>query len=393
MDKRIFLSYCQKNKNEADEIDTAFSEKAIELTRDERDLKYRQSLKEFMKEIREHDFAILLISHEYLTSENCMYEFLQVLKEKDFENKMLPIIMIEDFFNSDLKITYIKYWKEKEQSTSRKIKELVKDEMEEYIGEYAETLRKYKTIENEIGEIIENLQSRKMIKFSKEKEIGFQTIFDTIKKENAKNNISSTEKETMVLIEKYLKEYTATKEDIDALFPELNNKKLEEENHSKTNIGMPKGDISFKSQGNIKMLKKKGEFLLTEEDILEEIFNSSRDDWNVDKFEEVFTYKYNILLTIEEVSESERDFFEEWANCHPDKRAHFHEYEIKYQNKRITSFYFVSVDGYRALLPLPDIKTKKIKEKHLRLANIIFPFSEMNYEYVYRSHLEIDYDD
>lgn len=248
MDKRIFLSYCQKNKNEADEIDTAFSEKGIELTRDERDLKYRQSLKEFMKEIREHDFAILLISHEYLTTENCMYEFLQVLKEKDFENKMLPIIMIEDFFNSDLKITCIKYWKEKKQNISNKIKELVKDDMEEYIGEYAETLRKYKTIENEIGEIIENLQSRKMIKFSKEKEIGFQTIFDTIKKENAKNNISSTEKETMVLIEKYLKEHTATEEDIDALFPELNNDVSSKENKPKTNIGKPKVEIFFKTR-------------------------------------------------------------------------------------------------------------------------------------------------
>lgn len=50
-----------------------------------------------MKKIREHDFAILLISHEYLISPNCMYEFLQVLKEKDFEKKILPVIMIKDF--------------------------------------------------------------------------------------------------------------------------------------------------------------------------------------------------------------------------------------------------------------------------------------------------------
>lgn len=246
MDKRIFLSYCQKNKNEADIIDNIFLQKGILLTRDVRDLEYKQSIQEFMKKIREHDFAILLISHEYLTSENCMYEFLQVLKEKDFEYKMLPIIVIEDFFNSNLKITYIKYWKDKKKDMSNKIKEMVAEDLEEYIGDYAEILRKYKIIENEIGEIIENLQNRKMIKFSDEKEIDFQTIFDTIKKENTKNNISTTKNETISLIEKYLKEHTATKGDIIALFAESNSDIPLKENKPKTNIGMPKTEISFK---------------------------------------------------------------------------------------------------------------------------------------------------
>lgn len=379
MNKKIFLSYCQRNENEVKAIDTVFLKKGIKLTKDERDLKYKQSLKEFMEGIREHDYAILLISHEYLTSENCMYEFLKVLEEKNFENKILPLILVHNFYDSDCRIKYSGYWKNKVEKLESEFKELSAKEMWISLGSKSEELKKYKKIELEIDSIISELQKRKMLNFYDEQKNNFNTIFREIGVE--------------YIVEDWMEKRTATEEDIDAIFPELNNKKLEEKNQTKTNIGMPKGDISFKPQGNIKMLKKKGEFLLTEEDILEEIFNSSRDDWNVDKFEEVFTYKYNILLTIEEVSESERDFFEEWANCHPDKRAHFHEYEIKYQNKRITSFYFVSVDGYRALLPLPDIKTKKIKEKHLRLANIIFPFSEMNYEYVYRSHLEIDYDD
>lgn len=146
------------------------------------------------------------------------------------------------------------------------------------------------------------------------------------------------------------------------------------------------------SFSTVSELREKGKFPLTEQGILDEIFNSTRNDWNVDRSEEVFTYKHNILLTIEENPESEREFFEEWANCHPDKRASFYEYEIKYQGKRITNFYLVAVDGYRALLPLPNIKTGKIKEKHMRFANIIFPYPEMNYEYVERSHLEIESD-
>ena len=51
MDKKIFLSYCQKIKNEADIIDTAFSRKGIELTRDERDLEYKEEIEKFMQKV------------------------------------------------------------------------------------------------------------------------------------------------------------------------------------------------------------------------------------------------------------------------------------------------------------------------------------------------------
>lgn len=136
---------------------------------------------------------------------------------------------------------------------------------------------------------------------------------------------------------------------------------------------------------------EKGKFPLTIDGILNEIFNSVPEDWEADKFREHFIYKYNIQLTIHELEETKREFHEPWAERHPDSRAFYSEYAIKYNNQTIKTIPLVAIDGYRAWLPLPNIETGKIQEKYMRFTNIINPFPEgRNYEYVYRSKLEIE---
>lgn len=182
-----------------------------------------------------------------------------------------------------------------------------------------------------------------------------------------------------------------------SIIQEMINDKSVEENQTKINIDIPKVEVSFSTNNSnniINPTKKKGSFSLTEDSILNEIFDSTKEDWNKETYRDFFTYKHNILLTIEEKEESEREFFELWANRHPDKKAYFHEYEIKYDKTRVTSIYLVSVDGGRAYIPLPNIETNKVKDKHMKFANIIHSYPEnINYEYVERSGLEIDYND
>ena len=56
-----FLSYNWNNSIIADQIDEWFSENNIKLQRDIRDLEYKQSIKEFMKTIRDAEFVIMII--------------------------------------------------------------------------------------------------------------------------------------------------------------------------------------------------------------------------------------------------------------------------------------------------------------------------------------------
>lgn len=177
---KIFISYSWNNEIEADEIDKAFKNKGIILTRDKRNLEYKQSIQDFMELIRVHDFAILLISHNYLTSENCMYEFLEVLKEQDYLKKILPIILVEDFFNKDFKIKYIEYWRNKIREIENEIEKIYNKKLWVALDSEIKKLKKYQKIELEIADIIENLQAKKMVKFSDELTNNFKNIFKAI---------------------------------------------------------------------------------------------------------------------------------------------------------------------------------------------------------------------
>ena len=89
----VFISYSSKNKEYADYIDKVFQKNGITLTRDIRDVAFKESFKEFMQRIRDTNFAILVISDDFLKSRNCMYEVVEFLKEKDFKEKLLPVVL------------------------------------------------------------------------------------------------------------------------------------------------------------------------------------------------------------------------------------------------------------------------------------------------------------
>jgi len=110
----IFLSYCWTDDKLANKIDNIFSESGIILKRDRRDLKYKQSIKDFMDSIRDSDFVIMIISNDYLHSKNCLYEVLEFIKNKDFKNKIIPIICSEsNVFDVEKRIEYQQFWTDK----------------------------------------------------------------------------------------------------------------------------------------------------------------------------------------------------------------------------------------------------------------------------------------
>ena len=90
---QIFLSYSWGNKDIADAIDNDFKSVGITFQRDIRDIKYTESIKDFMHRIGRSDFVVMLISDEYLKSENCMYEVTELLNAHEFEKRILPVTL------------------------------------------------------------------------------------------------------------------------------------------------------------------------------------------------------------------------------------------------------------------------------------------------------------
>ena len=77
--KTLFLSYSWNDATIADKIDEAFQPTGVQVKRDIRGIKYKDSIKLYMSQIRDTDFVLLIISDSFIKSSNCMYEVLEIL--------------------------------------------------------------------------------------------------------------------------------------------------------------------------------------------------------------------------------------------------------------------------------------------------------------------------
>lgn len=101
--------------------------------------------------------------------------------------------------------------------------------------------------------------------------------------------------------------------------------------------------------------------------------SSSQEDWIIDDDTGSFTYKNDLNLRIERQDYAlTLPFNETWATNHPDPEARKVNYTVKYNNSFVTRETLVSIDGGRATLPMPDVKTKKVISKEdFNFANIV----------------------
>ncbi|WP_245703388.1 toll/interleukin-1 receptor domain-containing protein, partial [Paenibacillus nuruki] len=92
--KTVFLSYSHKDADLADIIEDRLEEyEDISISRDIKITQYRDNLPQFMRTIRNHDFVISIVSSEYLHSINCMYEITELMKDDNFKDRLLFIIV------------------------------------------------------------------------------------------------------------------------------------------------------------------------------------------------------------------------------------------------------------------------------------------------------------
>ena len=177
MNKKIFISYSWSDSKVVDIIDNDFMSIGIFLIKDQRDAKDYESLTTFMKKIRNTNFAILVISDDFLQSRNCMYEVIEFLKEKDFKDKLLPVVLDDVSLDPKGKAKYQEYWK-------KEYDELVEvaDELppEDRVTQDKD-LRHYKLISMQIGDFLDTLSDLRFESYENLKATGFKVLFDEIK--------------------------------------------------------------------------------------------------------------------------------------------------------------------------------------------------------------------
>lgn len=152
MDKvKIFLSYCWKDSKEADKICKYFQNNYnIELHRDVLDMEKWNSIKEYMGSLDNMDYTILLISDAYLKSVNCMYEVLQVMRDRNYRDRIFPAIINNEIYDSINRVKYIEYW----QDEFKKLEEKLTCLSIQNLGKLPEDLKQRQDISSNIAEFL-----------------------------------------------------------------------------------------------------------------------------------------------------------------------------------------------------------------------------------------------
>lgn len=109
----VFLSYCWADVKIADEIfDNLVQNGQINLHRDTLDIKKWESIKAYMQSIPQMDYMILLISESYLKSSNCMYEVLEVMRDRKYKDKIFPAVIYTGIYDPLIRAGFVKYWQD-----------------------------------------------------------------------------------------------------------------------------------------------------------------------------------------------------------------------------------------------------------------------------------------
>lgn len=141
--ENIFLSYCQKDSDIANYLEEKLQpliEGQATISRDIRDVEYHESFKRFMNSIEKHDYVITLISDRYLKSRNCMYEMLEVVKDSNFSQRLVFVVISEKdrglykteqelpieagVYSASGQAEYSKYWTAEKHKLEREIEEI-----------------------------------------------------------------------------------------------------------------------------------------------------------------------------------------------------------------------------------------------------------------------------
>src|SRR5687768_12136762 len=139
---QVYISYAWGGESEriVNELDADLQSKGIMVVRDKRDLGFKGMIRDFMQQIGRGHAVIVVISDKYLKSPNCMFELVEIARNKDLYDRVFPIVLGDaDIYNPVNRLKYIKHWEVKRAELAQAMKEVdpanlqgIREEMDSY---------------------------------------------------------------------------------------------------------------------------------------------------------------------------------------------------------------------------------------------------------------------
>lgn len=154
--KEVFISYKWGGESEAlvDQIQSKMEERGVLVTRDKSEIRYRDSIQQFMRRLGAGKCIIVVLGQAYLQSKNCMFELTEIADRPEFASRVYPIIMADAaIFDPISRIGYVKYWEGQRIELDKAMRQVG----QEYLRGIREDLDLYEKIRNTIAGIMDVL--------------------------------------------------------------------------------------------------------------------------------------------------------------------------------------------------------------------------------------------
>jgi tetratricopeptide (TPR) repeat protein len=168
--RQVFLSYAWDEESEAiaKDLERAFQETDIKLVRDKTGRGYRGLISQFMQHLESGKCVIVLIGDQYLKSKNCMYEWLEISKDKKRFDLIFPIVLDDArIYHARERLQYIQYWEDQIRALEDSIKEVNLFNLQGIHND----LGLYTEIRNRIGGLVDTLQEMNSLTVHPEKNL------------------------------------------------------------------------------------------------------------------------------------------------------------------------------------------------------------------------------
>ena len=170
----------RRSERIVNEIDAALKVKGIASVRDKADLGYKGKIGDFMREVGRGNAIVVVICDRYLTSDNTMFELVEIAKNKDVHERIFPVILQDaDIYRPVNRIKYVKYWEDKKKELNEALRTLADNANLQGIRE---DIDNYDTIRDHIAALTSLLKDMNALTPEMHENSNFLSLIDALEK-------------------------------------------------------------------------------------------------------------------------------------------------------------------------------------------------------------------
>lgn len=156
-ESELFVSYAWGGESEemVKKLNDKLKKNQIKLIWDKQDLGFKGMITEFMNRIGQGKGIVVVVSDKYLRSPYCMYELLEIYRNREFTKRIFPIVMSDaSIFEPIPRLAYLKFWKDKKEELDLAIRDFGADA----ITVIGEDYKIFKRVFDNFGEVVSILK-------------------------------------------------------------------------------------------------------------------------------------------------------------------------------------------------------------------------------------------